>query len=277
LSSEPYATRRIASLRLFMASHSYSVAEAWFLRERSEEPPALAAPGKAHVERRDCAGWWRRFAAWGIDAVVVSAIITSFGGSVAGGHRDDGVTVTPGNVDVSAPGVGSLQVEGKQHGQNPARRRWTWTNSLAATPAPGASPAPTPEATIGPLTFSDQGVGMNVMGSDVPLSFDGIAGFVGKAIARLGFFFWFPVYLAALVIVAGQTFGMMIAGLRVVTTDFAKPGIARTIFRYLVVFLLWWLIVPLSFVWRRILLHDRWSRTRLVKVERVVARITGPG
>jgi uncharacterized RDD family membrane protein YckC len=78
-----------------------------------------------------------------------------------------------------------------------------------------------------------------------------------------------------LVIVAGQTFGMMITGLRVVTTDFRKPGIARTIFRYAIVFALWWLIVPLSFVWRRILLHDRWTKTRVVKVERVVARITG--
>ena len=40
---------------------------------------------------------------------------------------------------------------------------------------------------------------------------------IGGFIARLGFFFWFPVYLALLVVVAGQTFGMMIAGLRVVT------------------------------------------------------------
>jgi hypothetical protein len=30
--------------------------------------------------------------------------------------------------------------------------------------------------------------------------------------------------------------------------------------------------VPFSLFWRRILLHDRWTRTRLVKVERVVAR-----
>ena len=80
--------------------------------------------------------------------------------------------------------------------------------------------------------------------------------------------------MSALVIVAGQTFGMMIAGLRVVTTDYAKPSIWRTIFRYFIVFVLWWMIIPLSLIWRRILLHDRWTKTRLVKVERVVARIT---
>ena len=60
LSSEPYATHRIASLRTFMSSHAYAKAEEWFLRERDEEPPALAAPGEIHVAPRDCAGWWRR-------------------------------------------------------------------------------------------------------------------------------------------------------------------------------------------------------------------------
>jgi uncharacterized RDD family membrane protein YckC len=99
---------------------------------------------------------------------------------------------------------------------------------------------------------------------------------LGLSIVRnLGFAFWFPVYLALMVIFAGQTFGMMIAGLRVVTTDFRKPGIGRTIWRYLITFFLWWLIAALSLVWRRVLLHDRWSRTRVVKVERVVARATG--
>jgi uncharacterized RDD family membrane protein YckC len=66
---------------------------------------------------------------------------------------------------------------------------------------------------------------------------------------------------------------MMITGLRVVTTDFRRPSIMRTIFRYLIVGFLWWLIMPLSFIWRRVLLHDRWTKTRVVKVERVVARI----
>jgi len=279
LSAEPYATRRIASLRGFMASQKYAVAEAWFLRERGEEPPALVAPGEVHVVPRDCAGWWRRFAAWSIDAVVVSAIILSFGGSVAGGSQSDAdVNVTPGNVNISAPGMGTLRVEGKKHaGASGARQpEWQWTNPLyksASSTQP--SPAPTDVATLGPLKVSNQGVAMNVLGVEVPLSVDALVRAVHGVVNRLGFAFWFPVYLALLVIVAGQTFGMMISGLRVVTTDYAKPGIARTIARYLVVFFLWWLIVPLSLLWHRILLHDRWTGTRLVKVERVVARITG--
>jgi hypothetical protein len=274
LSSEPYATRRIESLRRFMASNAYARAEEWFLRERGEEPPALAAPGELHVGTRDCAGWWRRLAAWSIDAVVVSAIITSFGGSVARGSAsqpESSASTTPGNVSISAPGLGAVTIQGKNHSVH------RWRNPLMPTPAPSGaqSAAPTEEDTLGPLAFSDQGMAVKVGGFEIPLSFGAIADSVGRSIHNIPFAFWFPVYLAALVILAGQTFGMMIAGLRVVTVDFGKPSIGRTIARYFVVFLLWWLIVPLSIFGRRILLHDRWTKTRLVKVERIVARITG--
>ncbi|HVR47351.1 MAG TPA: RDD family protein [Candidatus Binatia bacterium] len=267
LSSEPYATRRIASLRAFEATQRYENAEAWFLRERSDEPPALAAPGQTTVATRDCAGWWRRFAAWGIDAVVVSAIITSFGGSVAGGtHRGNtNVTISPGDVETSSA-LGNVTIRGKQHA------RGTKATPPPATPAPQATP--TEEARLGPFVLTDLGIGVD-LGNNQPITADSIAAFTNGFVRRLGFFFWFPLYLAVLVIFAGQTFGMMIAGLRVVTTDFRKPSIMRTIARYFIVFLVWWAIVPLSFIWRRVLLHDRWTKTRVVKVERVVARVTG--
>jgi len=135
--------------------------------------------------------------------------------------------------------------------------------------------SPSSPAAIGPVSVGENGIGLNVNGKREPLSADAIADYISSFIRHLGFFFWFPVYLALLVIVAGQTFGMMIAGLRVVTTDFRKPSIARTIARYFIVFVVWWLIVPLSLIWRRVLLHDRWTKTRVVKVERVVARLTG--
>lgn len=240
LSGEPYATRRIGSMRRFITSQAYLDAQAWFVRERGEEPPALVLPGEATVVPRDCAGWWRRFAAWGIDAVVVSAIITSFGGSVA-----------------------------------PVVVRAREASSTAVTRA-AATPRPAPVATLGPLSFYSPGLSVKLRGTDVPISLDAINSGVARLAHALGFGFWFPVYLAVLVILAGQTFGMMITGLRVVTTDFRKPSIARTIVRYGIVFCLWWLIAPLSLVWRRILLHDRWTGTRVVKVERVVARATGP-
>ena len=248
LSGEPYATRRIAELRRFITSASFLEAQAWFVRERGEAPPNLL-PGDAHVESRDCAGWWRRFAAWSIDAVVIGAIITSFGGSVVG-NRDSGVSISPGNVAISEPGIGPISIRGKSH----------------------ASPQPTDEATLGPLTLGRRQVALTVNHTKIPLSLETITSILASIVNRLGFGFWFPVYLAILVIVAGQTFGMMIAGLRVVTTDYKKPSITRTIFRYVIVFSLWWLIVPFSLVWHRILLHDRWTKTRLVKVERAVAR-----
>jgi Zn-dependent protease with chaperone function len=235
LSAEPYATKRIANLRRFITSQGFLEAEAWFVRERDETPPPTAVPGATRVATRDCAGWWRRFAAFSIDAVVVSAIITSFGGSVA-----------------------------------PIAHSHRTTTSARATPT-----RPTPEATLGPLSFSEREVTMKVGNQQVPLSFVTLFGNTVDSVNRLGFTFWFPVYLALLVIVAGQTFGMMIAGLRVVTTDFRRPSIARTIIRYVIAAVLWWLILPLSFVWRRVLLHDRRTATRVVKVERVVARATG--
>jgi len=256
LSSEPYATRRIASMRRFITSASYLDTHAWFVRERGEAPPALALPGEATVTPRDCAGWWRRFAAAGIDAVVVIAIITSFGGSVApaGRQSETNITITPGDVTASAPGLGAVTIRGKTHAV-----------------ATGGSPSPAPRTRRweNPAETLLDGGSLNA-------SIDGIVTIVTEVIRHLGFWFWFPIYLALLVIFAGQTFGMMIAGLRVVTTDFRKPSIARTIARYLIVAFLWWLIAALSLVWRRVLLHDRWTATRVVKVERVIARVTEP-
>jgi Zn-dependent protease with chaperone function len=253
LSSEPYATRRIASMRRFITSASYLDAQAWFVRERGEVPPALVLPGEATVAPRDCAGWWRRFAAAGIDAVVVTAIITSFGGSVAPGPRQSeaNISVVPGDVTASVPGLGAVTIRGKTHAVTTAgspspapSRNWRWEN-----------PA---EKTLGEGSLS------RAIGEIVTI--------VAETIRHLGFFFWFPIYLTLLVVLAGQTFGMMIAGLRVVTIDFRTPSVGRTIWRYIIVFLVWWLVVALSFFWRRILLHDRLSKTRVVKVERVIAR-----
>ena len=253
LSSEPYATRRIASMRRFITSASYLDAQAWFVRERGEAPPALVLPGDATVAPRDCAGWWRRFAAAGIDAVVVIAIVTSFGGSISPVARqpETNISVTPGDVTASVPGLGAVTIRGKTHAVTPVRSpsppprtNWRWEN-----PAEKA-----------------------LEGSSLNSAINGIVTIVAEAIRHLGFFFWFPVYLTLLVVLAGQTFGMMIAGLRVVTIDFRTPSVGRTIWRYIIVFLVWWLVVALSFFWRRILLHDRLSKTRVVKVERVIAR-----
>ncbi len=277
LSAEPYATRRIASLRRFITTQSYAQAEAWFFRERAAEPPALAAPGEMKVVARDCAGWWRRFAAWAIDAVIVTAIITSFGGSVASSlsKRADStsVSVSPGNVSISEPGAGSFTFSGKEHATRATthveRPGYVWKNPLMTSGGAPSSPAPTASpAALGPLELTNEGPALHILRTDIPLSAAGI----GVLIHRLGFLFWFPVYLALLVILAGQTFGMMITGLRVVTTEFRRPSVGRTLVRYLIVAFLWPLIMALSVMSRHVLLHDRLSKTRVVKAERVLTR-----
>ncbi len=257
LSGEPYATRRIASLRRFTSTQAYADAAAWFARERGLEPPPLAAPGQGRVVPRDCAGWWRRVAAWSIDAVIVTAIITAFGGNVTGIHASETTRVQAQPAATSAPATAS-----------PGPTTTDGESGAIGCLRSTAANCRTDTLSLGPFRLTDQGLSLNVFGENVLLTPSTLA----AAPAGLGFPFWFPVYLALLVIVAGQTFGMMIAGLRVVTIDFRKPGILRTIARYLVVGLLWWLIVPLSLIWRRVLLHDRWTQTRLVKMERVVAR-----
>ncbi len=88
-------------------------------------------------------------------------------------------------------------------------------------------------------------------------------------------FFFTALYLWLLVGIAGQSFGMMITGLRVVTTDFRSPGLLRSLWRYLIVFFLWWLILLWAPFSRRIMLHDRWSGTRLIRAETIMARAAG--
>jgi Zn-dependent protease with chaperone function len=238
LSSEPYATRRIAELRRFMTTPHFETARDWFVRERGEAPPELIAAGETRVRPQDCSGWWRRFAAWGIDAIVVTAIITSFGGNAFG----------------------------SVHSSNTETPRATSTVKAAAS-------APTDVATIGPFTVGEKQIAVTVNHQQIPLDAEIFGKIVNAVVNRLGFWFWFPVYLAVLVTIVGQTFGMMIAGLHVVTVDFRKPSVARILARYFLVGWLWWLILPFSLVWRRILLHDRWTKTRLVKVERAGAHV----
>jgi uncharacterized RDD family membrane protein YckC len=247
LGSEPYATTRIASLRHFITSHAYTAAETWFLRERDEEPPALAAPGRTTVVPSDCAGWWRRATAFVIDGVVVLAIINSFAGS---GSSNLIITTTQ---PTSSPSASPA----------PATKR-------SPAGARDATPAPAPRPTLDKSDDEDYDV------SKASFTLFGMRINVGSIVDPKrgpGKTFWFCVYEAVLVAVAGQSFGMMIAGLRVVTLDFHRPGIWRSIGRYTIVMFLWPLVVLLSFFSRRVLLHDRMTRTRVVMVERVIARV----
>jgi hypothetical protein len=296
LGSEPYATLRIASLRRFIETHAYAAAEEWFLRERDDEPPTLPAPGTTTVVNKDCAGWWRRATAYAIDLVVVSAIITSFGGN-------PGINV-----------VSTSQAQGRtRHQASPSPSPTSLPSTAAAATAAAVrtppvragahAPSPSPSSSqdverIGPVTIGENGLTVNgktyngaseneaadddedpTNSSAIAASKDRWANFppvwIFHRFTNLGSYFWVPVYLAILVAIAGQSFGMMICGLRVVTVDFRRPGIWRTIGRYAIEGPLFLVVILGSLIWRRILLHDKLTGTRVVKVERILARSAG--
>ncbi len=76
----------------------------------------------------------------------------------------------------------------------------------------------------------------------------------------------FFVYSALLVALSGQTLGMMITELRVVTPRFERPGIAQSIWRYVAGALSSLVVIPaLVGLVMRIQPHDRLSRTRVVR------------
>jgi Zn-dependent protease with chaperone function len=238
LGAEPYATKRIAWMQRFRESHAYDIAEGWFLRDVATEPPALPEPGAAKVARSECAGWWRRFAAVAIDMVVVLNLLNAL---LAAAVHVNNEPATPTTI---------------------ARQ----TKAAAGEAAAGeTTKAVSPDGLDLGFVYIDS-TGLHVPGD---AKMNPLARFVVRMSERSSFV---AVYLALLVAVAGQSFGMMIAGVRVVTTDFRKPGVWQTIWRYALVMALWPVIALLSPISRRIMLHDQLSGTRLITVERVTAR-----
>jgi Zn-dependent protease with chaperone function/uncharacterized RDD family membrane protein YckC len=75
----------------------------------------------------------------------------------------------------------------------------------------------------------------------------------------------FFLYSALLVAFSGQTLGMMVMELRVVTTRFARPSLFQTLWRYIVAFCATMTTIAFFAIFLRIQPHDRLSRTRLVR------------
>jgi len=228
LGADPYATRRIAVMERFVVTRLYQTARAWFDREISAEPPAIAATRGGHVARADCAGFWRR--AWSvvIDFTVVSTLFLAFNTAQA----DRTVQI---NVDNQPAAHASARPKSTQSSDNSDDDEETrvWINPL--------------------LSAIDKS----------PL---------GRYYSANGTLLLTTLYLAVLVGIAGQSFGMMITGLRVVTTDFRPPGLWISCWRYLVGLLLWPFILICSPFMHRIMIHDRLSGTRLIRAERILER-----
>ena len=81
----------------------------------------------------------------------------------------------------------------------------------------------------------------------------------------------FLVYNFVLVAIVGQTFGMMIFAIKVTTEDFRRPPLVLALWRYIIATPLAvcsYIFTPLA----RIQLHDRFSGTRVVRIERALQR-----
>ncbi len=254
LGAEPYATRRIAHMDAFQRTQQFQIFEEWFLREAAVEPPALPSPGAVKVQRGDCAGWWRRFAAVAIDLIIVGALY----GAIT--NHDAAYVQTPGTTAPATKSSKTVYSKGGVHVDVQA-------------PADEGNDAGPKLLSFGGLSLTPEGVHLTQNSSPIAKAVDTVL----PVLQAGSISFWFAaIYLTVLVAVAGQSFGMMIAGLRVVTTDFRPPGVWRTVWRYVLALLLWPFLLVLSPIMRHIMLHDRWSGTRLITAERVMARAFKP-
>jgi uncharacterized RDD family membrane protein YckC len=236
LGAEPYATRRISSMQEFITTPLYARNKAWFDREIPPEPPRHVPPADARVERRDCAGIWRRGFAFLIDFIVVSALIAA----LTNGHAGGPVVITSGS-------------------KHPTTH---------ATPKAQAADSSDDDVVIaGPVKIDDSGVHVDMQQTAFGRTISGLSKWAGNLTA-IGT----TAYLTLLVGFAGQTFGMMITGLRVVRTDFRPAGLIRALVRYVLAVVFWPIILLCSPFTGRAMLHDRISGTRLIRAERQMAR-----
>jgi Zn-dependent protease with chaperone function/uncharacterized RDD family membrane protein YckC len=103
---------------------------------------------------------------------------------------------------------------------------------------------------------------------DVPQFFKALAAhaptvhFAGESIGTLLVFF---IYSAILVGLSGQTLGMMVTELRVVTVRYARPTIVQSFWRYIAAFGSAICALAIVGFFVRVHPHDRLSRTRLVR------------
>ncbi len=242
LGGEPYATRRIAELKTFMLTQQFATLEEWFLSgSRQEPPPALPPAGATKVQRSDCAGWWRRTIAYLIDVAVITSLVGIFHASGVSTHGANSRSDSPAPVSTSLPAKGGKRAAIAKTERNTLRWGWFVVRDESVR-LQSDSP---PQRALSFLQMSNSSI-------------------VGYLVTAL--------YYILLVTLAGQTFGMMIAGLRVVTVDFRRPGFFQIAWRYVMGFALLVPIVALSIIYHRILLHDRWSKTRLITAERALAR-----
>ncbi len=240
LGSEPYATRRIAELTAFAASSQYARFEEWFLRSEAVAPIPLPLPGSRRLDSGDLAGRRRRILAAAIDVVVLLAASSYFSPWTSSHHAKIPHAV----VSNALPNGANVQL-GPIRLKIPAEK-------------PTAAPATTP--TPKPVTNASARIGNAIQRTEHEiivrvLSF-GVVSFL---------------YFTLLIAVVGQSFGMMIAGLRVSSLDLRRPSFWQALSRGALIGFFHWpiaLLAPFTTCW----FHDWLTKTRVVAGERLIAR-----
>jgi Zn-dependent protease with chaperone function len=235
VTATPYATNRIAALQRFSADPNFRYWSDAFNAAKREA--VVLTP--VTMQRKNYVGFFRRLAAYAIDLTLIDVLYP----------RDlvnAQIEKQTSDADDAASGVAIAKKVISDVGDD----------DDSPAPVPSAHPTPAPAASphavhAGHHLLTLPHTHVNVVAA--PLQHAG-----GDVLGWLIFF----AYAVLLVGVAGQTFGMMILGMRVVGTNMEPVGLGRALWRY-GVFLL---TLPYSIfrIFGRIQPFEKWSGTRLV-------------
>jgi Zn-dependent protease with chaperone function len=233
VTATPYATNRIAALQRFAADANFRYWCDAFNAAKREQ--VVLTP--VTLQRKNYVGFFRRLAAYVIDLTILDVLYP----------RDlvtEQINKRTADADDATSGVAIAKQVVHELGDDddsPAP-------AASSTPAPAASPH-AEHAGHQVLAIPHAHVNVHM----VPIQHLG-SDLLGWAV--------FFVYVVLLVGIAGQTFGMMILGMRVVQTDMQPVGLGRALWRYT----LFLLTLPYSIfrIFGRIQPFEKWSRTRLV-------------
>lgn len=232
VTSTPYATNRIAALQRFSADPNFRYwCDAFNAAKRDQ---VVLTP--VTLQRKNYVGFFRRLAAYAIDLTILSVL-----------YPRDLVSA-----QINKTAEGDDAVSGAAIAKQVVREIGDDDDSPAPAGSPTPAPVASPHATHGvhhlvsiPAAHTNIDiVPLQHAGSDI-----------------LGWVIFF-VYVVLLVGIAGQTFGMMILGLRVVRQNMEPVGLGRALWRYAVFVL----TLPYSIfrIFGRIQPFEKWSGTRLV-------------
>jgi len=232
VTATPYATNRIAALQRFSSDPNFTYWSAAFNAAKREQ--VVLTP--VTLQRKNYVGFFRRLAAYAIDSTLLGVLY-------------------PRELVTAQIKKQTADAEDAASGVAIAKKVVSELGDDDDTPAPAASPNPTPAPDASPHA----GHGAHALTIPHPHVH---AGFVPTSASDILGWVVFFVYVVLLVGIAGQTFGMMILGMRIVQTNMQPVGLGRALWRYGVFVL----TLPYSIfrIFGRIQPFEKWSGTRTV-------------